>query len=34
MELEEGYLASWWLRPDGFYVRLADGTVFETIDDL
>ena len=34
LELEEGYLASWWLRPDGFYVRLADGSVFETIDDL
>ena len=32
-ELEEGYLASWWLRPDGFFVRLEDGTVFETIDD-
>ena len=33
-EMEKGYLASWWLRPDGFYVRVADGTVFETIDDL
>ena len=33
-ELEEGFLASWLLRPDGFYVRLADGTVFETIADL
>ena len=32
-ELEEGYLASWLLRPDGFFVRLEDGTVFETIDD-
>ena len=34
LELREGYLASWWLRPDGFYVRLEDGMVFETIDDL
>ena len=33
-EMEEGYLASWWLRPDGFYVRVADGTVYEMIDDL
>ena len=33
-EMEEGYLAGWWLRPDGFYVRVADGAVFETIDDL
>ena len=34
LEMEEGFLASWWLRPDGFYVRLEDGTVYETIDDL
>ena len=33
-EMEEGCLASWLLRPDGFYVRVADGTVYETIDDL
>ena len=33
-EMEEGSLASWWLRPDGFYVRVADGSVYETIDDL
>ena len=33
-EMEEGFLASWWLRPDGFYVSVADGTVYETIDDL
>ena len=30
--MEDGYLPSWSLRPDGRYVRLGDGEVFETLD--
>ena len=32
-QMEDGYSPFWWLRPDGRYVRLGDGKVFETIDD-
>ena len=34
LEMEEGCLASWLLRPDGFYVMVRDGTVHESIDDM
>ena len=30
--MEDGYSPSWCLRPDGRYVRLGDGEVFETLD--
>ena len=29
--MEDGYSPSWLLRPDGRYVRLGDGEVFETL---
>ena len=32
--MEDGYSPSWLLRPDGRYVRLGDGEVFETLDGL
>ena len=31
-QMEDGYRASWWLRPDGRCVRLGDGDIFETLD--
>ena len=33
-QMEDGYRASWWLRPDGRYVRLGDGEIFETLDSM
>ena len=33
-QMEDGYRPSWWLRPDGRYVRLGDGEIFETLDGM
>ena len=30
--MEAGYTPSWCLRPDGCYIRLGDGEIFETLD--
>ena len=30
--MEAGYGPSWCLRPDGRYMRLGDGEIFETLD--
>ena len=32
--MEDGYSPSWLLRPDGRYLRLSDGMIFETLDGL
>ena len=32
--MEDGYRPSWWLRPDGSYVRLGVGEIFETLDGM
>ena len=33
-QMEDGYGPSWWLRPDGRYVRPGDGEIFETLDGM
>ena len=33
-KMEDGFLPTWWLRPDGRCARLGDQNVFETIDDM
>ena len=33
-QMEDGYLPSWWWRPDGRHVRLGDEKIFETIDGI
>ena len=32
--MEDGYSPSWLLRPDGRYVRLGNGEIYETLDGL
>ena len=32
--MEDGYSPSWLLRPDGRYVRLGNGEIYETFDGL
>ena len=32
--MEDGYSPSWLLRPDGRYVRLGNGKIYETLDGL